>query len=316
MSRPLVSVVIPAYNCAATLGGALTGALTQTYPHIEVVVVNDGSTDETSAIAHATPGVRVIDIPNGGVSAARNRGVAEASGEFIAVCDSDDVLLPSHVEAAMALLEGAPATRAAVSCNAFVLGPDGIDRRRTLMQAKDPRPEDQRYAMLQSHWTSYLSVAPRAFFADDIGYDSTLRRSEDWELWIRRLFQGWVVVRQATPTALYRVTAGSLSSDRGLMTDSEDEVMRRVVQDYQGRLTPREAAYLERRLALGSPLGLAAEADAALARGDAETARRRMSEAAELVPRETKVVAKARILRAPGGAAALRWVDRRRHTPS
>ncbi len=86
---PRVSVVVCAYNAADSLEDNLESLERLTYPDYEIVLVNDGSTDRTSAIGHAHPRVRVIDIPNGGLSAARNVGLAEATGEIVAYTDAD-----------------------------------------------------------------------------------------------------------------------------------------------------------------------------------------------------------------------------------
>src|SRR4051794_30963492 len=89
---PLVSVVIPTYNRADLLVGAVNSALGQSHPHIEVVIVDDGSKDDTKArVAAFDPSrVRFIAKANGGASSARNVGLANARGEFIAFLDSDD----------------------------------------------------------------------------------------------------------------------------------------------------------------------------------------------------------------------------------
>jgi O-antigen biosynthesis protein len=86
---PKVSVVVCAYNAADTLEDNLTSLEKLTYPSFEIILVNDGSRDRTSAIAHTHPRVRVIDIPNGGLSAARNVGLAAATGEIVAYTDAD-----------------------------------------------------------------------------------------------------------------------------------------------------------------------------------------------------------------------------------
>lgn len=86
---PRVSVVVCAYNAAATIGECLASLAALTYPDYEVIVVNDGSTDGTGEIARRFPGVRVIDVPNGGLSAARNVGLHEAQGEIVAYTDAD-----------------------------------------------------------------------------------------------------------------------------------------------------------------------------------------------------------------------------------
>src|SRR5207244_341080 len=86
---PRVSVIICAYNAADTLEDCLASVEQLTYPDYEIILVNDGSKDRTSEIGHSHPRVRVIDIPNGGLSAARNVGLADATGEIVAYTDAD-----------------------------------------------------------------------------------------------------------------------------------------------------------------------------------------------------------------------------------
>ena len=86
---PRVSVVVCAYNAADTLEDNLSSLEQLTYPDYEIILVNDGSRDRTGEIGRAHPHVRVIDIPNGGLSAARNVGLAEATGEIVAYTDAD-----------------------------------------------------------------------------------------------------------------------------------------------------------------------------------------------------------------------------------
>ncbi len=96
---PLVSTIIPTYNRADKIGAAVQSALEQTWPHQETIVVDDGSTDDTSAVLARlrAPGVRVLRKANGGVSSARNFGVAHARGDLIAFLDSDDVWRPDKL---------------------------------------------------------------------------------------------------------------------------------------------------------------------------------------------------------------------------
>ncbi|MCC6541302.1 MAG: glycosyltransferase [Flavobacteriales bacterium] len=105
MSTPLVSIVIPAYNAEAYIERTIRSALEQTYPNIEVVVVNDGSKDRTAAVVESIrdPRILLLSQPNGGVSIARNKGMEASSGAYIALLDADDGLEPE----AMALKVGA-----------------------------------------------------------------------------------------------------------------------------------------------------------------------------------------------------------------
>jgi GT2 family glycosyltransferase len=105
----LVSIVIPTYNRAYIIGQAIESVLAQTYDNVEVVVVDDGSTDDTAAVVgRYGPKVRYIRQANAGVSAARNRGLREARGEFLALLDSDDAWLPWKAEAQVAVLRAFP----------------------------------------------------------------------------------------------------------------------------------------------------------------------------------------------------------------
>jgi len=99
--RPLVSVIIPAFNCQETISETLDSVFAQTYPNVEILVIDDGSTDDTPRRIHelAADRLRYIRIENsGGPARPRNVGIAEARGEFIAFLDSDDLWLPTKLE--------------------------------------------------------------------------------------------------------------------------------------------------------------------------------------------------------------------------
>ncbi len=102
-----VSVIIPAYNAAATLCAAIESALSQEPAPLEVIVVDDGSTDDTAAVAAAYP-CHVITQQNAGPSAARNRGVSQASGDYFAFLDADDRFLPGKIAAQLEALSAHP----------------------------------------------------------------------------------------------------------------------------------------------------------------------------------------------------------------
>jgi glycosyltransferase involved in cell wall biosynthesis len=97
MTRPLVSVVVPAYNAERYLRETLESALAQDWHPFEVIVVDDGSTDRTAEIAESYDGVRCIRRANGGAAAARNTGLEQAHGELVANLDSDDLLPPTRL---------------------------------------------------------------------------------------------------------------------------------------------------------------------------------------------------------------------------
>lgn len=100
MSRPLVSLVVPVYNVEEYVSACVNSLLTQTYPHLEILLVNDGSTDSSGAIidTFTDPRVRVFHQTNGGLSRARNLGLSYANGDYLCFIDSDDVVREDFVE--------------------------------------------------------------------------------------------------------------------------------------------------------------------------------------------------------------------------
>src|SRR4051812_47321404 len=106
MKGPLVSILVPAYNAAATLSESLASALSQTWPHTEIIVVDDGSQDHSVAVARAFEGprVRIIRQSHQGAAAARNTALEASRGEFIQWLDADDVLGSEKVAEQLAAL--------------------------------------------------------------------------------------------------------------------------------------------------------------------------------------------------------------------
>lgn len=131
MEPPLVSIVVPAYNAEATLRRTLLSACKQTYRAVEVIVVDDGSTDGTPAIvsefAASDSRVRLLSQSNSGVARARNSGLRNANGDFVAPLDADDVWHPQYIEKLLAaLLAAGPSTAFAYSASRFIDADDRV----------------------------------------------------------------------------------------------------------------------------------------------------------------------------------------------
>lgn len=109
--HPVASVIIPAYNVAPFISVAVRSVLDQTMPQLEIIVVNDGSTDSTEQTVRAMedPRVQLVTRPNGGVSAARNTGLDMARGRYIAFLDADDAMEPTNLEEKIAVLRNGKA---------------------------------------------------------------------------------------------------------------------------------------------------------------------------------------------------------------
>ncbi len=108
MKPKLMSVIVPAFNAEKFIASALESIFTQDYPHHEVIVVDDGSTDGTAAIAQSYPGVHYFYQPNQGPAVARNKGLAHSTGELISFLDADDIWLPGRSSREVQYLESHP----------------------------------------------------------------------------------------------------------------------------------------------------------------------------------------------------------------
>lgn len=179
----LVSVIIPCHNQARFLGEAIESALQQTYQHLEVIVVDDGSTDHTSDVAAGYPKVVTIRQENQGVSAARNNGIRASSGSYLVFLDSDDRLLPHALRVGMKhLLDHA-------EC-AFVFGRHrDIAADGTVLSTipfvgieRDPYRQLLRYNCV---YTPSIAMFRRDLFDTIAGFDPLFGGAEDYDLYLR-----------------------------------------------------------------------------------------------------------------------------------
>jgi hypothetical protein len=213
--RPLVSVVMPAYNTSPWVASAIRSALSQSVRDIEVLVVDDGSTDDTLAAATQAaagdPRVRVMTQTNAGPSAARNRAMRLAQGAFFALLDSDDEWAPAFLEAQLAVFARTPSI-AIVTANAFNRGGtlDGTPYRpirsgeRTLSFVDILREEDAVCIMSVFRRSVYDAVGP---------FNESLRGNEDYEFWLRAARAGFEIAQTFEPHAYYRRRPDSASAD-------------------------------------------------------------------------------------------------------
>jgi glycosyltransferase involved in cell wall biosynthesis len=252
----LCSVIVPAYNVQAYIVEAVESALSQTYPEVEVVVVNDGSTDGTARVLKPLRNkITYVEQPNLGPSAARNRGLREARGEFIALLDGDDIMFPRRLERVIGLLDEHPQFGFATS-DAYFLH-DGVASE-IPHNAELPggfRAEDQPYWILDYNFVFGMVVIRRELFDVHGAFDETLRTCEDWDLWIRFILGGERVGLVAEPLAYYRRRDESLTRDWSQIIGDALTVIERTLDRTDTRAIPRLGTTIYKRglqaLALG-----------------------------------------------------------------
>lgn len=248
-----VSIVIPAYNVAPYIGASLRSVIGQTYRNIEILVVNDGSTDATAYIlsefAKIDDRIILISQENKGLAGARNTGITHATGDYICILDSDDIMLPKKIERQMAWMEMHPLYDFTYSDMYHFF--DGTHK-----IYHHPMP-----AVSEDTYTSLLygnSINPNTvFFRKSVyekcgGFDDALRSAEDWDYWLTIFYAGTRCIYQPERLTLYRVRQNSLSADTITMLTTPIRVLQkqllRTLSEEQKNIVEERLQYWYTRL--------------------------------------------------------------------
>jgi peptidoglycan/xylan/chitin deacetylase (PgdA/CDA1 family) len=232
-ARPLVAVIIPVRNGAATLAETLRSLQAQTFPGWEAVIVDDGSSDTTPAViaefVAADRRFASLRLAGNGVSNARNRGVAAARAPWLMFLDADDWVAPGFLDHMLAALHADRAARVAY-CGSLRVLPDG----RSLAELPGQNMTYPR-ELLRSPVAVFSDYCPiaihsvivsREAFDDGGGFDVALSTSEDWDLWLRITRTGVKFVGVPLPLAFYRLQEGAPRRDpQRILRDAQQVVL-------------------------------------------------------------------------------------------
>jgi glycosyltransferase involved in cell wall biosynthesis len=226
MAEARVTVIVPVFNGAAHLGETLAALAAQTRPIDELVVVDDGSTDDSAAIAEAA-GATVLRGPNGGASAARNRGVEASTGDLLVFSDADDVPRRHKIEAQVAFLDEHPEVGIVMARHELLVEP-GAEH--LVRQVRDPIYGD--LGGIEPLGPSMI----RRSVVDLVGaFDEGAGHGDgfDWASRARRLG----VRAEVHPEVLYarRIHAGNASHDQGQLQSDTIAVLRRRIAEQRGQ---------------------------------------------------------------------------------
>jgi len=241
-SEPRVSIVIPAHNNADLICETLDSVMRQTYTSFEVIVVDDGSTDDTAAsVARYGNGVRYVYQDNGGPGSARNRGFSECKGVFVVFMDSDDLMLPAKISEQVNVLE---ADAGLDCCHS---GWQMVDRSNHAIETVEPwhmAPVLDLKGCLGAHpfYLPAMMFRSRSFEATG-GFRPELRQSEDIDLILRLMLKGCRAAWLRQTTVLYRQHQNSLTS----RTKERVEYVNRVFAEFFARRDlPQDIAEMEK----------------------------------------------------------------------
>ena len=244
---PTISIITPAYNAFEFLAETIASALAQTWRDFELLIVDDGSTDATLSIARAwertDERIRVLTREHGGPAAARNTAIAHARGAFLALLDSDDVWLPSFLEAQMTVFcDCAPCD--IVTGNAYNRGGP---RNGQPLKAVGSRRQLSLLKILESENSVCIMSVFRRTVAQRIGgFNEALPVNEDYDFWVRAAHAGFVFIHNPMPLGHYRRRPDSLSAQELQMLTGAIRVLRSARELCAGRVA--ELTAIDRQL--------------------------------------------------------------------
>ena len=254
---PKVSVIIPAYNHARFLGEAIGSVLAQSFQDFELIVVDDGSIDNTKEVAASFQDnrVRYIHQQNRGVAAAQNVGVRNSSGEYVAILGADDVWLPRKLELQVELLDSRP--EIALVCSDFYIFDDRTGAVLGRFWHNEPfgyrvNAEKASRRPLTEMLSRGCFIAPqvamvRRWVFNEVGcFDESLRAYEDWDMFVR-IVQRFAIGTIDMPLAKNRKHGGNMSGDWRQMGEAAEIVYNKALEKYS--LQPDDRRIVRRRLA-------------------------------------------------------------------
>jgi glycosyltransferase involved in cell wall biosynthesis len=222
----LASVIIPTYNHAQYLGDAISSALQQTYKHVEIIIVDDGSTDNTKeVVSKFGDRVRYIWQENRGLSAARNTGIEAATGKMIGLLDADDLYEPGFLATLIPILNSNPMLDG-VFCAARTIDTNNNLLPQHIGQAV--RPEELRGKLLNGGFFPPLCMFVRKYCYEESGqlFDESLTALEDWDMWLR-FSQRYKILGIDEPLVRYRIVPGSMSRHPERMSSNRSAVIQK-----------------------------------------------------------------------------------------
>jgi glycosyltransferase involved in cell wall biosynthesis len=264
MSTPMISVVVPAYNVATTILETLVSISNQTFTDFEIIVVDDGATDATPDILaqYAEPRLRVVHQVNRGLAGARNTGIHEAKGKYIAFCDSDDIWEAEKLERHFNHLESDSNVGISFAGSSMI---DENGKRLKVSQLpklKDISAADVfkrnpigngSAAVVRREAFDCIAYRPTSETKRDWWFDETMRQSEDIDAWMRFILASdWKIEGIDGLLTRYRIQSGGLSANLSKQYQTWKHMCSKVIDtapEFAARIAPIAEAYQLRFLA-------------------------------------------------------------------
>jgi glycosyltransferase involved in cell wall biosynthesis len=213
MWLPLVSIILPAYNCEKYIASSVTSIIEQVYDNFELIIINDGSTDKTASILNSLTDQRIRILHNDGNKGlifSLNRAIDESRGEFIARMDADDIATNDRIEKQVHWLLHHPDT-AVAGTFIKIIDENGLEKGDWKLDRATCSAKDIRKAMVRENCLAHPTIMARAGVLRKYKYHHSQRNIEDYDLWLRMLADGLIIEKLPQPLLHYRDHASSIT---------------------------------------------------------------------------------------------------------
>ena len=214
MNVPAVSVILPAYNCEKFIGKAIQSVLEQTFIDFELIVINDGSIDNTESVIHEFDDQRIFYLKNSnnqGLVYTLNKAITHANGKYIARMDADDICLRERLTRQKTFLDQNEDIAVVASTIEFINEQEektGIWK----LDRQTVTPAQIRRAILKENCIAHPTVMMRSEIIKQLKYKEYQKNIEDYDLWLRLLNRGHKIAKLDEPLLLYRIHDDSVTS--------------------------------------------------------------------------------------------------------
>jgi glycosyltransferase involved in cell wall biosynthesis len=220
--QPLISVVIPCFNHGRFLAEALQSVNSQDYPNKEIIVVDDGSTDDTAAVAAGFPSVNYVYQENSGLAAARNTGILHAHGEYLIFLDADDLFLPGVLTLQESIMRQHPDI--AFASGGHITANEQLENRNTV--SSEIKSNYYENLLRGNYIGMHGAVIYRSEIFRTLQFDPSLKACEDYDLYLK-VAARYPVFNHKAPIAIYRSHTSNMSANVSMMLEMVLFVLRR-----------------------------------------------------------------------------------------
>ncbi len=231
---PKVSIILPTYNCAKYLPESVSSALSQTFPDFELLIIDDGSADNTKDIIdknYGDPRIRYIKQAHAGLAAARNNALENAAGEYIAFLDADDIFLKEKIEKQLSVFEKNSSAAVVHTNEKYFLEDD----KNTLFDSPHPKfSGDVLFFLKRSNFMPVTTIMVRRSAIEGMRFDESLKSHEDWDFWLKLSAKGGRFEYLPEPLTLIRARRSGMTAENDIMLKSRIIVGERAKAIWKG----------------------------------------------------------------------------------